>query len=81
MWKMCNVWYFMSVSASPAAMPGISVLCTVPHIIHPQSTLHTSPLILLQLRVLLLNAVLRDDEHLQTVTDLDMPLCRAREGV
>lgn len=39
------------------------------------------PLILLQLRVLLLDAVLGDDEHLQTITNLNMPLRRAGERI
>jgi hypothetical protein len=74
---MCSLWYFMPASTFPAALLGDSVLCTMPHIIHLHLIFHTRPLILLQLCVLLLNAILCDDEHLQTIADLDMPLRRA----
>lgn len=32
--KMCSLWYFMPVSASPAAEPGVAVRSTMLHIIH-----------------------------------------------
>jgi hypothetical protein len=71
----------MPVSSSPAAVPDIYVLCTVPCIIQHRFMPHVNPLILLQLRVLLLDAVLGDDEHLQTITNLNMPLRRAGERI
>ena len=67
----------MPVFASPTALPGDGVLCTMPHIIHLRLIFHMNPLILLQLSVLLLDAILCNDKHLQTVTDLDMSLCCA----
>lgn len=73
---MCSLWCFVPVSASSAAVLGVDVLCTMPHIIQLLNLLHASRLILLQLRVLLLNTILGDDKHLQSVTNLDMPLRR-----
>ena len=57
---------------------------TTAHIIHCHPHPHirkADPLILLQLRVLLLDAVLGDDEHLQAITNLNMPLRRAGERI
>lgn len=79
--EMCSIWYFMPVSASPAAVSGVAVLCTMLRIIHLLNLPLKNRLILLQVRVLLLDTILGDDEHLQTITDLNMPLRRAGERV
>lgn len=42
---------------------------------------HCRRLILLQVGVDFLDTILGDDHHLQTITDLDMPLYRRGEGV
>ena len=73
---MCSVRYLMRVSAPPErcqVFPSYA-LCLISY---TPAHVPQKPLVLLQFRVLLLNAVLCDEEHLQTITDLNMPLCRA----
>jgi hypothetical protein len=72
-----------------ATAPGVATPCTMPQqpisytVIRIPTLIFAKadPLILLQLCVLLLDAVLGDDEHLQTVANLNMPLRRAGEGI
>lgn len=57
----------------------LQALHQIPHPYHTASRL--PHLILLQLHVLLLNPVLRDDKHLQSVADLDLTLGRTGERI